>query len=126
MLISTSSDLNPHSSALLFKYEVDIANAIRDIFDDSLDLVDDFELSVFPFGTDVEVPENIRSLPGVLDIWNKPVSSLAVRQTSALWFARAARRQQLVNHYCWNAGVGLFFDWNTKTKQKFVLPSRCL
>ena len=104
----------------LFKYEVDIANAIRDIFDDSLDLEDEFQLPLFPFGSVVPVDANIKDLPQVQAIWKKKLISTQTPQTSAIWFARAARRQQLVDHYSWNAGAGMYFDHNTRTGEMAV------
>lgn len=100
-------DLN----TLLFKYEVDIATAIRDVFDGKLDLEDEFELQPFPFGTEVPVLEDVK-YPG-----GKSTERL---QTAEEWFARATRRKQLIDHYLWNEGKGLFFDYDTAKKRQTV------
>jgi hypothetical protein len=83
-------DLN----SLLFKYETDIANAIFEIFDDHLVLEEDFELSAFPFGTaqPYEVPTSLH-----VETYGPGISSRSKVQTSSEWFARAGRRQQLIN-----------------------------
>lgn len=44
-------------------------------------------------------------------------------QTSAHWFARALRRKELIDHYCWNEGVGLFFDYDTVKRRQSVYES---
>ena len=95
-------DLN----SLLFKYEIDIATAIRDYFDDSLELDLEFTIGAFPFGS--EVP-----YIGLAAIASEHSSKSAPRQTSAHWFARAARRKQLIDHYLWHEEKSLFFDYDT-------------
>ena len=37
---------------------------------------------------------------------------------SAHWLAQAEKRKQLVNQYCWNEQVGMFFDYNTHIQQQ--------
>ncbi|CAO1635761.1 unnamed protein product [Parajaminaea phylloscopi] len=96
-------DLN----ALLYKYEVDIATAIRELFDDNLDLEDDFILhgplppSLAPNGQPAQ-PSHSHSAP----------------QTSREWFARAAYRKQQVDKYCWNEGMGLYYDYDTVKEEQ--------
>jgi alpha,alpha-trehalase len=102
-------DLN----TLLFKYEVDIATAIRDVFDDSLELEHEFELCSFPFGSEVPYTGDYQSP-------HSSSSSTASVQTSAEWFARAARRKELIDHYLWNEGKGLFYDYDTEKKRQSV------
>ena len=98
-------DLN----SLLFKYEIDIATAIRDVFDDCLELDLDFIVSAFPFGS--EVP-----FDGKTPLAPEETSKSAPPQTSAGWFDRAQRRKQLIDHYLWHKGKGLFFDYDTEKK----------
>lgn len=105
-------DLN----CLLFKYEIDIATAIRDVFGDSLDLELDFEVQAFPFGSEVPYTEDFAPTSG-------GHSKQTPTQTSAEWFARAIRRKQLIDHYLWNEGVGLFFDYDTVKRRQSVYES---
>ncbi|PWN25540.1 putative neutral trehalase [Jaminaea rosea] len=101
-------DLN----ALLYKYEVDIATAIRELFDDELMLEDEFELlgplppSLAPQGQPA-----------------KPSFSTKAPQTSREWFARAAYRKQQVDKYCWNEGMGLYYDYDTVKEEQSVYES---
>lgn len=98
-------DLN----SLLYKYEVDIATAIRELFDDSLDLEDDFALNA--------------PLPPSMASDSAPAEaprSCDVRQTSKEWFARAAHRKQQVDKYCWNEGMGLCYDYDTVKEEQSV------
>lgn len=96
-------DLN----SLLYKYEVDIATAIRDVFWDSLDMDEDFPLSPFPI-----TPEAFAS--------TSRVSSMSTRQKSDEWFARADFRQQQMDKYLWNESKKLYYDYDT-VKQKQIL-----
>ncbi|PWN22422.1 putative neutral trehalase [Microstroma glucosiphilum] len=90
-------DLN----ALLYKYEVDIATAIRELFDDKLELEDDFVLgATLPPSMSDQQPDT-------------PSRSIETPQTSAEWFARAAFRKKQVDKYCWNEGRGLYYDYDT-------------
>ena len=100
-------DLN----ALLYKYEVDIGTAIRELFDDSLDLVDDFTLSA-PMPASLKDEE-----PAV------PSNSLKTPQSSKEWFARAAYRKQQVDKYCWNEGMSLYYDYDTVLEEQSVYES---
>lgn len=94
-------DLN----ALLYKYEIDIATAIQDVFDDYLELEDDFPLSPFP-----PTPDAFKN--------RQRVSSLARVQTSDEWFSRAELRKENIDRYLWNDSKNLYFDYDTaKGKQ---------
>lgn len=98
-------DLN----SLLYKYEMDIATAIRDVFNDSLEMdeTDPFPLSPFPIN-----PETY-SVP--VSEWPSSMSKL---QTSAEWFERAAFRKQQIDRYLWNEGAKLYFDYDTKKEKQ--------
>jgi alpha,alpha-trehalase len=50
-------------------------------------------------------------------------SKAAKATTSAEWFARASRRKELIDHYLWNEGKGLFFDYDTVKKRQSVYES---
>jgi len=85
------------------QYEVDIATAIREVFDDKLELDDDFTLwAPLP-------PELADKQP------EKPSHSHTCPQSSAEWFARAAHRKRQVDKYCWNEGQSLYYDYDTST-----------
>ncbi|OAV88576.1 hypothetical protein PTTG_05722 [Puccinia triticina 1-1 BBBD Race 1] len=97
-------DLN----SLLYKYEIDIATCIRDVFDDRLELDEEFEFSSFPFGEE---------LPHSQPDFTEPPQHRHVNQkvqSSKEWFDRAKRRKQLIDHFLWNPGKSLFFDFNAK------------
>ncbi|KAG0199312.1 alpha,alpha-trehalase nth1 [Mortierella sp. GBA30] len=83
-------DLN----ALLYKYEVDIAEMIQTYFGDSFDT---------PFFKCFETSS--------LDTNDRPES---MTHTSADWSERARLRQEKVNKYCWNEERGMYFDYNTR------------
>jgi alpha,alpha-trehalase len=85
-------DLN----TLLFKYETDIAQTIRTVFEDKL----------------VVPPE--MCAPG-----QEPNHI----ETSALWDERAKKRKTLIDTYLWNEDKGLYFDYNTVTKEQAVYES---
>jgi len=95
-------DLN----SLLYKYEIDIATCIRDVFDDRLELDEDFEFSRFPFGE--EVPYVPSDHAQGQSHFNQKI------QSSKEWFERAKRRKQLIDHFLWNPGKSLFYDFNAK------------
>lgn len=80
-------DLN----ALLFKYETDIAWAIRNVFDGRLDL----SQSILP---DSVIKAKIES--------------------HADWLRRAETRQELVNRYLWNERRKTFCDYNTASEEQ--------
>lgn len=102
-------DLN----ALLYKYEIDIATAIREVFDDRLELEDDFLLhGPLP-------PSLLKNGQGPA----QPSRSIETPQTSAEWFARAAHRKAQVDKYLWNDGMGLYFDYDTRLEEPIVYES---
>ncbi|PWN90774.1 trehalase-domain-containing protein [Acaromyces ingoldii] len=100
-------DLN----ALLYKYEVDIATAIRELFDDKLELTDDFILQA-------PLPASMKDQQPA-----QPSRSIETPQTSAEWFARAAFRKQQVDKYCWNDGMSLYYDYDTDLEEQSVYES---
>ncbi|KAL7410527.1 glycoside hydrolase family 37 protein [Mrakia frigida] len=99
-------DLN----SLLYKYEMDIATAIRDVFNDSLDM-DSFD-DVFPLSPFPISPETYAT---PTSSWPKSTSK---RQTSAEWFARAEFRKQQIDRYLWNEGSKLYYDYDTSKKRQ--------
>ncbi|KAK2734657.1 hypothetical protein FQN57_001602 [Myotisia sp. PD_48] len=78
-------DLN----CLLYKYEKDIAWAIKNVLDDKL----------------------VLSAP-----WLSAGINDGHIETSSEWDARALKRQARVNQYLWNEERGMYFDFNTDTK----------
>lgn len=98
-------DLN----ALLYKYEVDIGTAIKELFDDQLELVEDFVMHA--------------PLPDGMPQPDKPSRSIETPQTSAEWFARAAFRKKQVDKYCWNEGMALYYDYDTAREEQSVYES---
>ncbi|KAF9514597.1 glycoside hydrolase family 37 protein [Hydnum rufescens UP504] len=100
-------DLN----SLLYKYEVDIATAIRDVFEDSFEIEDEFFLSPFPPSPEAFEAEKKRP--------SLRASSTAAPQTSEIWFHRAALRKELIDQYLWNDSRKLYFDYDT-VKQKQI------
>ena len=80
-------DLN----CLLYRYEMDIAEAVRAIFEDSLQVPAEF------------------CAPG----------QMADRfESSARWDFSAKRRKELIDRYLWNEEKGLYFDYNSLTRQQ--------
>ena len=79
-------DLN----CLLYRYETDIAQALRTEFDDRL-----------------EVPAAFCA----------PGQEAGRLESSSAWDRRARKRKQLINKYMWNEDQGLYFDYDT-VKQK--------
>ena len=77
-------DLN----CLLYRYETDIAQAIRTIFDDTLQIPADF------------------CAPG---------QAVDRFESSAVWEFSAKRRRESIDRYLWNEEKGLYFDHNTIT-----------
>lgn len=91
--------------SLLYKYEMDIGRAIRDHFDDALELDEDFPLAPFP--PSVESYGNSHRERSVLQV-----------QNSEGWFARAKWRKGVIDKYLWNDSQGMYFDYDTvKEKQ---------
>ena len=78
-----SVDLN----SLLYKYERDIAELLREVFGGRLEAGD---------GT--------------------------IQEASA-WEARAERRKELINRYCWDAAAGMFFDYDTRRGERTAYVS---
>ncbi|BGP38412.1 alpha,alpha-trehalase nth1 [Rhodotorula kratochvilovae] len=105
--------------SLLYKYETDIATVIRDYFDDALELEAEFPLTPFPFGTEVPYVPTDPSLPDL----SGPRSSTASVQTSAEWFARAARRKELADYYLWHDGRGIYTDYNCAKRKQSLYDS---
>jgi alpha,alpha-trehalase len=96
--------------ALLYKYEVDIGTAIREIFDDELDLEDDFPLAPFP--------------PSV-ESYSNPYRehSTSRMQKSQEWFDRAKWRKGIIDKYLWNESKNLYFDYDTVNGQQILYES---
>lgn len=80
-------DLN----CLLYRYEMDIAEAIRDIFEDSLQVPAEF------------------CVPG---------QAVDRFESSASWNLAAKKRKALIDRYLWSADKGLYFDYNTVSKKQ--------
>ena len=80
-------DLN----CLLYRYEVDIAYAIRVVFKDHL-----------------EVPKAFCA----------PGDQAGQAESSGIWDRRARTRKALINQFMWNEDKGLYFDYNTVTKEQ--------
>ncbi|KAF9818859.1 hypothetical protein IEO21_02515 [Rhodonia placenta] len=96
--------------ALLYKYEIDIGTAIREVFDDELELEEDFPLAPFP-----PSPEAYAS--------PHRASSRAKAQSSAIWFERAAFRKRAIDKYCWNESKSLYFDYDTVQEKQILYES---
>ncbi|KAI9844690.1 MAG: alpha,alpha-trehalase nth1 [Sclerophora amabilis] len=85
-------DLN----CLLYKYETDISYAIRNVFDDRL-----------------EIPATCST----------PDETTSHIESSSVWDGRAQRRKQQIDRYLWNGEKGMYFDYNTKTKSQSTYES---
>lgn len=96
--------------ALLYKYEVDIGTAIRDVFDDHLELDEEFPLAPFP-----PSPESYAS--------KTRVKSTERVQTSAEWFDRADFRQERIDKYLWSESKSLYFDYDTVKESQILYES---
>jgi alpha,alpha-trehalase len=96
--------------ALLYKYEVDIGTAIREVFDDELELDETFDLAPFPV-----TPEAYASA--------KREKSTSRKQTSEEWFARAEWRQGIIDKYLWNESKSLYFDYDTVQEKQILYES---
>jgi alpha,alpha-trehalase len=83
-------------NSLLYKYERDIARVIRDHFGDKLVVPAQFCVGAMK--------------PGHIE-------------TSAIWDRRAKARKHAINKYLWNAEKGMFFDYNTRTKEQCTYES---
>ncbi|CAK7200653.1 alpha,alpha-trehalase nth1 [Sporothrix eucalyptigena] len=86
-------DLN----CLLFKYETDIARAIRNEFQDGLIMTDEY-----CSGTPYASGETL---------------------SSSLWERKAKRRRLMMNDLMWNSEEGMFFDYNTAKRQRSTFES---
>jgi len=91
----------------LDRFEIDIGTAIKNVFDDELDLDDDFVLQPFPYTTRESALK----------------SSLSRKQTSAEWLQRAEYRRAQMDEYFWNEGKSLYFDYDTVTKRQSLYES---
>ncbi|KAI0876738.1 trehalase-domain-containing protein [Hypoxylon argillaceum] len=98
----TSSRLEGRASNLLitdlnfclYKYEKDIAWALRYLFDDNLDSVPSSSLSSSPSDS-----------------------------SSSSWEDRAAKRQVAVNKYLWNKDQGTYYDYDVKKEKQISSES---
>lgn len=95
-------DLN----SLLYKYEIDIASAIECLFDDELEMDEEFDLSPWPITPEAFAPGAPRE------------KSTSRKMTSAEWYDRARVRKELIDKYCWNEGQGAYFDYNCKKERQ--------
>lgn len=96
--------------ALLYKYEIDIGTAIREVFDDEMEVEEDFPLAPFP--------------PSVESYANPHRErSTKTPQTSSDWFARAEFRKQAIDKYLWNESKNLYFDYDTVTEKQSLYES---
>ncbi|KAI0244708.1 alpha,alpha-trehalase nth1 [Massospora cicadina] len=87
-------DLN----CLLYKYEIDIGESIRDIFNGHLPMEG--------------YPEEGLSFAGM-----EPF------ETPEAWFERASYRQYLIDTYCWDEATGLYFDYDIAHQRRSVYES---
>ncbi|KAG0380112.1 alpha,alpha-trehalase nth1 [Mortierella sp. AD032] len=97
-------DLN----ALLYKYEIDIAETIQTIFGDSFETpyFDCYETLV----QDKDKKRSPKSDGGELE----PEAVEMMKHTSEEWFERARIRQEKLDRYCWNEERGMYFDYDTR------------
>lgn len=96
--------------SLLYKYEMDIGDAIREVFDDELDLEEDFDLAPFP--------PSVESYASP-----KREKSTSRHQTSADWLMRAEFRRKAIDKYLWNEGQSLYFDYDTVKEKQSLYES---
>ncbi|KDQ56982.1 glycoside hydrolase family 37 protein [Jaapia argillacea MUCL 33604] len=96
--------------ALLYKYEIDIGTAIREVFDDELELEEDFDLAPFPV---------------TVESYKNPHRESSKRrpQTSQEWFDRAEWRQAMIDKYLWNESKSLYFDYDTAQEKQSLYES---
>lgn len=89
--------------ALLYRYEMDLAELIRDELGDELVLSESFVMCPLP---------------------QQPVAnSTDAALNSAEWFERAALRKERVDTYCWNEGKSLYYDYDLVMKEQSVYES---
>ncbi|TRM64493.1 glycoside hydrolase family 37 protein [Schizophyllum amplum] len=91
--------------ALLYKYEIDIGTAIREVFDDELEVEENFALSPFP-PSEAAYANPAREM------------SRSRLQNSEEWFQRAEFRKAQIDKYLWNESKSLYFDYDTVTEQQ--------
>jgi alpha,alpha-trehalase len=96
--------------ALLYKYEVDIGTAIREVFDDELELEESFPLAPFP-----------PSVESYVNPYRE--DSMSRVQTSEEWFQRAEFRQEVIDKYLWNENKSLYFDYDTVQEKQSLYES---
>ncbi|KAI9066292.1 glycoside hydrolase family 37 protein [Trametes sanguinea] len=97
--------------ALLYKYEVDIGTAIREVFDDELELEEDFPLAAFPPSPETYADKSK---------WERSTSRV---QKSEEWFRRAEWRKGVIDKYCWNESKALYFDYDTVQEKQSLYES---
>ncbi|KAL2866616.1 alpha,alpha-trehalase [Aspergillus lucknowensis] len=85
-------DLN----SLLYKYEVDIARAIRTYFNDRLDIPPEYRTAL-----------------------TKDIQS----ESSSVWDRRARRRKMRMDTYLWNEEKGMYFDYDTAKQERTTYES---
>ncbi|KIY43976.1 alpha,alpha-trehalase-neutral trehalase [Fistulina hepatica ATCC 64428] len=96
--------------ALLYKYEIDIGTAIHELFDDELELEDDFPLMPFP--------------PSRESYSRRPFENSRSRvQHSKEWFERAEFRKDRIDEYLWNESKSLYFDYDTVQEHQSLYES---
>ena len=78
-------------NSLLYTYETEIAQTIRTVFDDKLVVPKEF----CAHGAE---PDHV--------------------ETSSLWDERAKKRKSLIDKYLWNEEKGMYFDYNTVSKEQ--------
>ena len=78
-------------NSLLYKYECDIARAIRTIFNDKL-----------------PIPDH----------WLAKGQKSGHVETSAEWDRRARKRRLLIDKYLWNEEAGMYFDYDTEKRKQ--------
>ena len=91
-LVGVCADLGTIDlNCLLYRYETDIADIIRTLFNDRI---------VMPavFCAPGQVADHVES--------------------SAAWDRAAKKRKSIIDKYCWNEGKGSYFDYNTVTKKQ--------
>ncbi|KAF9540400.1 alpha,alpha-trehalase nth1 [Mortierella hygrophila] len=94
-------DLN----ALLYKYEIDIAETIQSIYGDS------FETPYYDcYDTLAQEEKEEKTESGQ----EKESGERMMMHTSEQWFERARIRREKLNRYCWNEERGMFFDYDTR------------
>ncbi|KAI5922720.1 glycoside hydrolase family 37 protein [Camillea tinctor] len=85
-------DLN----SLLYKYEVDIARVIRNVFGDQL-----------------KMPAE----------WCSGSMTPGQIETSAMWDRRWKRRRAAIHKYCWSEKEGMYFDYDTVKQEQCTYES---